>query len=387
MELPAPPADPAPLQPLPRTARQQLASRIFDVAIAGGVFALAWLGATASGGAATAKHLPDLRTLRPAAAPAMVTTGVRTTWHVTVGNVGGRAARASTLRVLLSADTKRSASDLRVGSAKVAGIGPGRSRRITATFTVPIGTRVGTWHLLGCIVPRSGERQLSAKNDCVAAGGTTMVMAPDVAPNPGDPTPTPTPTNPTPPPQPTLTAATLTTIDEGPSGFSTTPTVNGTGATAGSTVRLYRSGTCAGSPIGTASAAADGTFNVKGNGTRTSGEVSWGATSSLAVSYAESSTSYSFCSNALSYTHTGITITPVPNTTYTVPSPGTWVHGTPIRFVSANSHPPIFSSPSAFAAPLSGNLAGEYRIMNPTAGTYTFMCQVHNAMTGTFTIF
>jgi hypothetical protein len=141
--------------------------------------------------------------VRLVAPPAVVRPGAALRLTDTVRNRARRRVARSTATVLLSADLRRDARDVRLGTRVVPALRRGRSSRRTLTVRVPPATANGQWRVLVCV----GTRCRATGRFRVAAVPAPRVplVAPRPQPRvprpapPAPPAPAPTPVAPTPP--------------------------------------------------------------------------------------------------------------------------------------------------------------------------------------------
>jgi hypothetical protein len=172
------------------------------MAVAAGVLA------TAAAPASAATSRPDLKVKTVSPAPVQATIGDTLKLSVTVKNAGKGKAKASKVAVYLSKDARRNRGDVRLGGApKVKKLKKGKSAKTTRSYTVPDGTKPGTYRLVACADGSRKVKERSESNNCKAAKGeieitkTPPIAAPPdqhpipvPGPGPQAPTPTPTPT-------------------------------------------------------------------------------------------------------------------------------------------------------------------------------------------------
>ena len=194
--------------------------------------ALLLLPATASG----AKKRPELVVAKVGDPPATLAAGSTLTVTDKVRNKGRRSKRSKNA-YFLSPDEFHDLADVRLnGSRRVPKLKRGKASAGAAELVVPAAILTGNYRLISCADATRRVRERTESNNCRASVGEVSVagMAPPDT---------------TPPAAPTITATT----PDDPANDNN-PEVSGTGAEAGSTVRIY-AGECSGTPIGAGSAA------------------------------------------------------------------------------------------------------------------------------------
>ena len=104
----------------------------------------------------------------------------------TVRNAGNRRAAASRTRYFLSRDRERG-GDVRLATARVAAIRPGRSRKGTAALSLPAGLRIGGWHVIACADALGTVQERREGNNCSATREAVDVLPqidPEIPPLP-----------------------------------------------------------------------------------------------------------------------------------------------------------------------------------------------------------
>jgi hypothetical protein len=324
--------------------------------------------------AASTPKVADLAAQRKVAAPGKLVTGTATAkWSFRVANVGTAASKAPSAAVYLSKDAALGRGDVQLGKVAVKAVAARGSRTATVRLTVPAKTAAGKYRLIACVLPAARQAQVTKRNDCVAAATTTAVSKPVVTPAPA-----PTSTPPAPPAAPTLTS-----ISEGGRGATLHPSAHGGPAPVGASVAAYDSATCDGAVLGTATVGADGAFDIA-----YTSDLSWGQSITMAVRVTDANGT-SACSNALTYTHRGVTYTwmgtgwtgpttiPVDSLVHIVNAPDAIVHFTDWPGAPGGTSPPHGNTSTPGAMYAMGTLsAGHYAWYNHTSST---------AHTGSFT--
>ena len=99
----------------------------------------------------------------------------------TVQNLGLGAAKASTTRYYLSADTVKSTNDiLLIGSRAVPSLAPGASSNADGAVTIPTSTPLGFYHLLACADDAKVLAENDETNNCFATAFLVQVALPDL---------------------------------------------------------------------------------------------------------------------------------------------------------------------------------------------------------------
>lgn len=250
--------------------------------------------ACAAPGAHAAPARPDLGVTTVSLSSTSVVAGATVQVTHSTRNGGSATARAGTRTALvLSRDAVRDARDVRLAARTLAALKARKISRATTTVRIPAGTAPGRHVILACADDGRRAKERDERNNCRASRALTVRSGPQTAapvtgtqappsPAPSGPAPTPGPAQPeagpTPVPTPTpapgdTTAPVAPTLDRAaPSSGADTPTTRiGGGAEGGSTVRLYRSGSCAGPAVATttASALTDGVLVDVPQGTTT----------------------------------------------------------------------------------------------------------------------
>lgn len=264
------------------------------------LIALLVIGALATRAvAATPPPRADLVAQRIATkpAPASVATGsTSASWTFNVANSGKVTSKAFNGAVYLSRDAIRGKGDVLLGKTFVRAIAVRGSRVVVVKLVVPATTAVGSYRLIACALPAFRQTQVSTRNDCVAAATLTAVKAPTETTPPPPPPPPPTGSNPP-------AAPTLTSVSEGGRGTTLRPSAHGTGTPVGAVVSAYDSPTCAGTAINSVTSEIDGSFDVP-----VTADIAWGATVTFSARVTTADGT-SGCSNAITYTHRGVTYT------------------------------------------------------------------------------
>jgi hypothetical protein len=118
---------------------------------------------------------PDLTTTALGAPPAAIARGAGFSASDTVNNGGNAAAGASTTRYWLSLDTKKSGTDILLGTRAVPGLAIGASSAGATGVTVPAAMSVGTYYLLACADDLKKVAESNEKNNCRASATTVTV--------------------------------------------------------------------------------------------------------------------------------------------------------------------------------------------------------------------
>ncbi|MCY4372228.1 MAG: hypothetical protein OXC31_00565 [Spirochaetaceae bacterium] len=170
-------------------------------------------------------RFPDLRVTSPSVSDTRPVIGASFTLSATVRNDGGGTAASTTLHYYRSTDATITRSDTEVGTDAVAGLAAAGSRSQSVELTAP--STQGTYYYGACVYAVAGES--NATNNC-----STSVPVEVQA------------TVTTPHGQPDLAMPSVTVSDSRPitgTGFTLSATVtnDGDGASAGTTLRFYRS--------------------------------------------------------------------------------------------------------------------------------------------------
>jgi RHS repeat-associated protein len=137
-----------------------------------------------------AKSRADLTIASVGRPPATLTAGARLTVSFAVRNAGSRRAGASAIGFMLSADARRDAADVPLGTVKAKALRQRGRQRGTATLRVPSGVRAGTYRLLACADMAGRVRERDERNNCrVAASRVTIQAGPGTAGPPARPSP------------------------------------------------------------------------------------------------------------------------------------------------------------------------------------------------------
>ena len=161
---------------------------------------------------------PDLVVGSPSVDDSSPTTGASFTLSATVGNRGSGSSAATTLRYYRSADSSISSSDTAVGTDSVSGLSASGTSPESISVTAP--SSAGTYYYGACVDSVSGESDTS--NNCSSGIAVTVSAAPDLvvgAPTVSDSSPT--------------TGESFT--------LSATVRNQGSGSSAATTLRYYRS--------------------------------------------------------------------------------------------------------------------------------------------------
>ncbi len=171
-----------------------------------------------SGIAVTVSAAPDLVVGAPTVSDNSPTTGESFTLSATVRNQGSGSSAATTLRYYRSADSSISSSDTAVGTDSVSGLSASGTSAESIPLTAP--SSAGTYYYGACVDSVSGESDTT--NNCSSGIAVTVSAAPDLvvgAPTVSDNSPT--------------TGESFT--------LSATVRNQGSGSSAATTLRYYRS--------------------------------------------------------------------------------------------------------------------------------------------------
>ena len=168
----------------------------------------------------------DLKVSKVATPPAAVAPGGKLSLSVTTVNAGKGAAKASTTRLLLSLDAKRSTEDLKLAQRKEKALKPGKKATSAIGAAVPAAVPAGSYSILACADDDKKVKEGNEKNNCKVAGAIGVLRGAPAAPKPPVVVPTAAPTaQPTAAPTATATpagpdtTAPDTIIESGPSGI------------------------------------------------------------------------------------------------------------------------------------------------------------------------
>ena len=98
-------------------------------------------------------------------------------------NAGRTTAKASITTYFLSADRKKSATDLKIGARKVRKLARGKGSRGGDTGTVPPSLNPGSWFAIACADFANRVRESSERNNCRASSSAITVIGPTPAGN------------------------------------------------------------------------------------------------------------------------------------------------------------------------------------------------------------
>jgi hypothetical protein len=162
-------------------------------------------------------------------------------------NAGPSGAARSRTAYLLSADSRRSRSDLSLGARKVGRLGAGANSSGRIALKVPSFFPVGTYRIIACADFDRSVRERNERDNCRASGVLQLEQS---GPTPPPPPPPPPPVDTNAPPRPVFAGSTPA------SGTDTaTARLRGT-AEQNATVDVFVGDACAGPPITTDAAAA-----------------------------------------------------------------------------------------------------------------------------------
>lgn len=129
-----------------------------------------------SSGAAWARGGPDLVVASLTDPPLTVVAGGTVAVTEAVRNSGGARARASSVRYLLSTDSRAGKGDVRLPSRRAVGaLAPRKRSRRTLSLRVPGAVRAGAYHVIACADATAKVRERSERNNCRASRGRVAV--------------------------------------------------------------------------------------------------------------------------------------------------------------------------------------------------------------------
>ncbi|MBO9533098.1 MAG: hypothetical protein J7513_09020 [Solirubrobacteraceae bacterium] len=165
----------------PRPAQGALPSRSWLPATAGAAAIAATAGLMLAAPDSHAAGRPDLRTLS-VSAPASATSGALLPVRVVASASGSRAPRVG-FAVYLSADAKRSKSDMKLTSTeRLPRLASGRSRTVPLAVTIPVAQAPGKVRVIVCLDDAAKVRERSESNNCRAARQPLTIAAPSTDP-------------------------------------------------------------------------------------------------------------------------------------------------------------------------------------------------------------
>lgn len=208
-----------------------------------GIAAACLLLLTTGSGAALAKapQRADLRVASVAPDTASARPGAAMAVEHVVRNAGARRAKASTTRLFLSQDRRRSSGDLLLADVAVPAIRPGRRVTTTAVTELPQIASPGAWRVIACADVKRVVRERRERNNCRASApvevveGSTLgtpqpALPPQPAPEP-QPQPAPKPEQGLPSATPRVTVTGLSTAGApAPAASSSAPAADCSGA-------------------------------------------------------------------------------------------------------------------------------------------------------------
>jgi hypothetical protein len=146
--------------------------------VTGRFLAALLIPALAAAPAAARTPRPDLKVTSVSIGAGSVSAGSKVKLGDATRNTGRRVARKSTTSYFLSADRKKSATDLKVGSRSVKKLSKRRSSRGAATAKVPPSLTPGSWFAIACADSARKVREASERNNCRASSSPITVSAP-----------------------------------------------------------------------------------------------------------------------------------------------------------------------------------------------------------------
>jgi len=139
------------------------------------------LATTAPTPAEAARPRADLVTKRVTAsyAAGMVTAAA------TIKNKGVKKAPASRVSFYLSTDVRQSGDDTALGSARVRGLKPKRSKPVSGRFAVPAPVAPGAYHVVVCADSGGAVKERKETNNCKGSAATLTITAGGSGPGSG----------------------------------------------------------------------------------------------------------------------------------------------------------------------------------------------------------
>jgi hypothetical protein len=160
---------------------------------------VAAVAGTAADAGASARRAPDLVVTRVAGLPSSGNPGGALPLKVSVRNAGAARARASRLRLTLSADDRPDASDAPLASPlNVSALKTRKTAALSARPEVPRSLAPGSYRVIACADGDRQVRERSEKNNCRASGVVQVTSSGTLTSpgGPGGPELTPGPTGP-----------------------------------------------------------------------------------------------------------------------------------------------------------------------------------------------
>ena len=139
------------------------------------------LATTAPTPAEAARPRADLVTKRVTAsyAAGMVTAAA------TIKNKGVKKAPVSRVSFYLSTDVRQSGDDTALGSARVRGLKPKRSKPVSGRFAVPASVAPGAYHVVVCADSGGAVKERKETNNCKGSAATLTITAGGSGPGSG----------------------------------------------------------------------------------------------------------------------------------------------------------------------------------------------------------
>lgn len=92
----------------------------------------------------------------------------------------GKAARKSSLVVVLSTDAVAGSGDTELGMLAVGKLKPKKSAAVSGTFTVPASVPAGTYYVAACADALGKVKEKKEQNNCSAGATTVTIAAPSI---------------------------------------------------------------------------------------------------------------------------------------------------------------------------------------------------------------
>ena len=108
----------------------------------------------------------DLKVTRVSVGAGSATVGADVKLGDTTKNAGRATARRSTTTYFLSSDSRKSASDFKLGARKVGKLRKGRSSRGSTTGQIPPSLTPGSWFVIACADSARRLRESNERNNC-----------------------------------------------------------------------------------------------------------------------------------------------------------------------------------------------------------------------------
>lgn len=156
--------------------KSPLSRRFFAVALAGLAALLVVLGMTTSEAAAAKRPSADLAVGKLVVKPSTVSRGQKVTVVESTANKGKRKAAASKTAYFLSADSKATRADRKLGQRKLKPLKSGAKSPGKTTLRVPVTTKPGAYKLLACADAGRAVKEKGERNNCRAASLTVRAL-------------------------------------------------------------------------------------------------------------------------------------------------------------------------------------------------------------------